>query len=283
MQLSKEIFTKLQESVAFFSSFSTGELIALLKLAKSETFEDAEVVFKEKTRGDKMYIILTGSVKISRDIGNKQEEVLVRLKPGACFGEMGIIDQSPRSATATVEGGPAVLLTIKENLLSEHNILLAFKLYKNFAINLAGRLRETNDKFQSAAAGDRIANSQVKALLKKRLDKGGSMAGANLKNVNLSEAFMNNANFQNAILVQSQLTDTRCKHTNFSKANFTNSDFKSITFENTNFSNANFTASSFKEVTFQSCKFNDAQFLGAEMSESQIKDLPDNVASKPDL
>ncbi len=282
MQLSKEIFTKLQESVAFFSTFTTGELIALLKLAKSETFEDNEIIFKEKTQGDKMYIILTGTVKISKYIGNKQEEVLVRLKPGACFGEMGIIDQSPRSASATVEGGPAALLSIKENLLSEHNILLAFKLYKNFAINLAGRLRETNDRFQNAAAGDRTANSQVKALLKKRLDKGGSMKGANLKNVDLSEAFMNNANFQNAILVSSHLKDTRCRQTNFTNADFTNSEFDSITFENANFTNANFTASNFKEVTFQSCKFNKAEFLGAEMSESQIEDFPDDVASKPD-
>ncbi len=75
MQLSKDIFLKLKESVSFFSSFSTGELLALLKLANSESFSDGEIIFKEKTHGDKMYIILTGTVRISKYLGNKKEEV----------------------------------------------------------------------------------------------------------------------------------------------------------------------------------------------------------------
>ena len=74
MQLSKDIFLKLKETVSFFASFSTGELLALLKLANSESFEDGEIIFKEKTHGDKMYIILTGTVRISKYLGNKKEE-----------------------------------------------------------------------------------------------------------------------------------------------------------------------------------------------------------------
>ncbi|PCI30725.1 MAG: hypothetical protein COB67_00820 [SAR324 cluster bacterium] len=281
MQLSKEIFVKLKESVAFFSSFSTGELIALLKLAKTETFEEEDVIFKENTRGDKMYIILNGVVRISRNIGKNQEEILVKLKPGACFGEMGVIDQSPRSASATVEGGKAILLSIRENLLSEHNVLLAYKLYKNFSLMLAERLRETNDKFQNASAGDRNASSQLRTLIKKQLDKGGSLAGANLKGVDLSETFMNNANLEGAILVQAKLTGTRCKQTVFKNANFTNSEWNAITFDRTNFEGADFTATKFTDVKFQSCNFKDAKFIGAELTDAQIDELPDDVSSKP--
>ena len=101
MQLNKEIFTRLKESVVFFSNFNDGELLALLKSTQREVFEDNEIVFKEGTRGDKMYIVIAGQVKISRSIGRNQEEVLATLDAGALFGEMGPIDESPRSARAT--------------------------------------------------------------------------------------------------------------------------------------------------------------------------------------
>ena len=74
MQLTKEIFTRLKEGVVFFENFNDGELLALLKSTQREVFEDNEIVFKEGTRGDKMYIVITGQVRISRSIGRNQEE-----------------------------------------------------------------------------------------------------------------------------------------------------------------------------------------------------------------
>lgn len=269
MQLSKEIFVKLKQTVSFFQSLSDGELLALLKLAVSESFADGEVVFKEKSRGDQMYIILSGTVRISKYIGAKKEEVLAKLTSGACFGEMGIIDQSPRSASATIEGGPAVLLVIKESLLSEHNILLAYKLYRSFSLMLAQRLRETNDKLQNAAAGDRDANAQLKTLLKKRLDKGQSLQGANLKGADLTEVFMNNANLENAILINAKFNETKCKQTNFANAKMTSAELSSITFEHSNFEGADFTGSKFENVEFVDCKFTKANFTAADMPDAQ--------------
>jgi len=268
MQLSKEIFVKLKQTVTFFQTLSDGELLALLKLAVSESFADGEIVFKEKSRGDQMYIILSGTVRISKYIGAKKEEVLAKLTSGACFGEMGVIDQSPRSASATIEGGPAVLLVIKESLLSEHNILLAYKLYKSFSLMLAQRLRETNDKLQNAAAGDRDANAQLKSLLKKRLDKGQSLQGANLKGADLTEVFMNNADLKNAILINAKFTATKCKQTNFSHTKMTGAELNSITFEHSNFEGADFTGSKFDNVEFVDCNLSKANFTAADMPEA---------------
>jgi len=273
MQLSKEIFTKLKGSVSFFASFTDGELIALLKLAETESFTDGQVIFKEKTRGDKMYIILTGTVRISRAIGNKQEEVLVRLKPGACFGEMGVIDQSPRSASATVEGGSAVLLSLKDSLLSQRNVLLAYKLYKNFSIMLAGRMRETNDKLQEAAAGDRTSSAQLKDLLKKKIEKGAGFQGANLKGVDLSGTFLNNANMEYSILVGATFKDTKCKQTNFNNTRLVAAEFKDVDFEGSNFQNADFTGSTFKNVNFTSCNMAGSKFYGADLTEAEMENL----------
>ena len=274
MQLSKEIFVKLKESVQFFSTMSDGEVLAILKLAVSETFNDGQVIFKENTRGDTMYIILNGTVRISKYLGNKKEEVLVKLTAGACFGEMAVIDQSPRAATATVEGGPAVLLVINENLLSEKNILLAYKLYKSFAIMLAGRLRDTNAKLQSAAAGAGDSSAQLKALLKKRLEKGASLQGANLRGADMSGVFLNGANMQNSILIGANMSEIKCKQTNFTQAKFINSDFSSTTFEGANLTKADFTGSKFKKVEFISCDMKGSNFTGAELTDADGIDVP---------
>jgi CRP-like cAMP-binding protein len=268
MQLSKEIFLKLKESVSFFSSFTDGELLALLKLAVSEKHSNGDIIFKENSKGEEMYIILAGNVRITKYVGNKKEEVLTVLKPGACFGEMGVINQSPRSASAYVEGGDAILLVINESLLSQHNMLLAFKLYRNFAKMLAERLRETNEKFQAATMGDRNTSAQMKELLKKRLEKGQSLKGANLKGADLSGMFLNNADLKETVFVGSTLNDTKCKQANFTNASFVNSEFSSITFDQANFTGADFTAAKFERVDFRSCNMSGAKFIGAELSES---------------
>ncbi len=268
MQLSKELFTKLKETVSFFSNFTDGELIALLKLAISETYNDGEIVFKENTRGDKMYIILSGTVRISKKVGKNKEEVLVKFGQGACFGEMGIINQSPRTASAIVEGGNAILLVFKESVLSQSNLLLAFKLYKNFAIKLADDLKKTNEKLLSAAAGDRDTNAQMKALLKKRVEKGQSFKGADLRGADLSGMFMNNANMQDTIFIGAKLNDTKCKQTNFKGANFVNSSLEEITFDRADFSGADFSGAKFSDVDFRSCNMSNAKFNGADISDS---------------
>ena len=280
MQLSKDIFLKLKETVSFFASFSTGELLALLKLANSESFEDGEIIFKEKTHGDKMYIILTGTVRISKYLGNKKEEVLIKLQPGACFGEMGVIDQSPRSASATVEGGNAVMLVISESTLSEHNVLLAYKLYKNFALMLAERLRDTNDKLQNTAIQSNDSKSQLKDLLKKKTGQGSSLEGANLKGADFSETFMNNANLQNSVMIEAKLNGTKCKQANFSNSRLINSQITSVAFENANFSGADFSAANFEKVTFSGCNMAGASFSGTDLTDVQMENLKVNVKPK---
>ncbi len=66
--------------------------------ARSQEFEAGEIILRENTPGDSAYIILSGGVEISKRIEG-QRVVLVNLGPGGIFGEMSLIDGSPRSAT----------------------------------------------------------------------------------------------------------------------------------------------------------------------------------------
>jgi len=62
------------------------------------TYEKDEVIFREGDSGDKMYLIQSGAVEITKNLGG-EETVLAVLGPGEFFGEMALIDPQPRSAT----------------------------------------------------------------------------------------------------------------------------------------------------------------------------------------
>jgi len=68
--------------------------------AKIQEFEAGQVILRENPPGDSAYIILSGGVEITKRIEG-QKVVLVRLGAGGIFGEMSLIDGSPRSATVT--------------------------------------------------------------------------------------------------------------------------------------------------------------------------------------
>ena len=59
------------------------------------TFAPGEVIFAEGDKGDKMYVIRSGEVEIERD-----GRIVETLAHGGIFGEMALIDGSPRAATA---------------------------------------------------------------------------------------------------------------------------------------------------------------------------------------
>ena len=68
-----------------------------------KVFKAGTTIFTEGTPGDVMYVVLDGEVEVS--VGGKVIEVM---KPGDLFGEMALIDKSPRVATA-VARAPARL------------------------------------------------------------------------------------------------------------------------------------------------------------------------------
>ena len=63
-------------------------------------YEPGEVVLRQHDDGDAAYTIVTGKVRVSREVGGETLD-LGFLGPGETFGEMGMIDDRPRSATVT--------------------------------------------------------------------------------------------------------------------------------------------------------------------------------------
>ena len=99
------------------------------------------VLFREGEPGHEMFIIERGRVQLTRNLRGV-EKILAVLPPGEFFGEMAIINQKPRSATATVieEAHLLVLDQPTFEKMIQENTAIAVRLIKK----LAARLEQTN-------------------------------------------------------------------------------------------------------------------------------------------
>lgn len=135
------------KKIYLFQNLTDDEVTGIAKIGATEEFTKGSSVFKEGEQGDKLYVILSGAVRISKKV-NTSEEALAILKPGEFFGEMALIDDIERSADA-IAHEDCSLMTIKkddfESLLFV-NKELAYSILWSFVRTLSSRLRETNEK-----------------------------------------------------------------------------------------------------------------------------------------
>jgi CRP/FNR family transcriptional regulator, cyclic AMP receptor protein len=89
----KVLFLK---SIDLFSQIPGEDLAQVALIATEESREQGEEIFGEGEAGDALYLVLDGKVRVHR--GDRQ---IAELGERECFGEMAILDASPRSATVT--------------------------------------------------------------------------------------------------------------------------------------------------------------------------------------
>jgi CRP/FNR family transcriptional regulator, cyclic AMP receptor protein len=149
---------QLLSKIHIFAGLQPAYLRRIASVGAREHHPYGARIFDEGAVGDKMYLILTGAVRISRQVPGMGEEALAVLKAGNYFGEMSLIDDSPRSADATAHEATDLFVIRKEDL---EDLLfvdrdLAYDLLWNFVRTLSGRLRETNDKMTFLAVTNRF-------------------------------------------------------------------------------------------------------------------------------
>ena len=76
-------------------------------MAGDRSYTDGEYIFREGESAEYAYIVKSGIIEITK-ISARGEDVLVRLEPPSLFGEMALIDGSPRSASARAKGDTVV-------------------------------------------------------------------------------------------------------------------------------------------------------------------------------
>ena len=149
-----EQVAELLKNVAIFKDLDDEELAQLAEVCKEEKFVSGEYIFHEGEHGNRLYLIVEGGVRISRDVPGSGEEALAVLKPGALFGEMAVFDRSERSTHAISNGGTTALTISRADfeMLLDFNRELAYKVLWACVRLLSGRLRSTNDSLRSFLA-----------------------------------------------------------------------------------------------------------------------------------
>src|SRR4030067_15438 len=131
-------------------------------------FPKDAVIFKEGERGEHMYVLLSGEVRIVKNIRGA-EVVLAIMEKGDFFGEMALLENAPRSASAIANKEAEVIVIDKDNFepMFSKNPTIAIKML----IKFSSRLRETNNKIEALLLRD-DASRVVDAILKLSDDYG---------------------------------------------------------------------------------------------------------------
>jgi CRP/FNR family transcriptional regulator, cyclic AMP receptor protein len=143
---------ELLRTVPIFSELTDDDIASLSRLAARRRIPKDTVVFFENEEGDFFFMILEGRVKVTILGDDGREVILSVLGPGDFFGEMALLDNEPRSATA---------IAIEETeLLSLHRTDFQTVLADNKSITIAlirsltARLRRANHQISTLALLD---------------------------------------------------------------------------------------------------------------------------------
>ena len=137
----KSIYSVLKQ-VPIFQDLNSREIRAMEKILHRRTYNDGEVVFNENEPGAGMYIIENGKVFIK--VG-KEEKVLAVLSNGDFFGEMALLLETPRTATAVAKGPLKMLGFFQPDLFHvlETKPRTGNKILQRLSQMIAERLRQT--------------------------------------------------------------------------------------------------------------------------------------------
>jgi CRP/FNR family transcriptional regulator, cyclic AMP receptor protein len=146
------VSTAVLKTVPLFTSFPEDQLRMLTTMVTRKSAPRSTTIMAGGDATDSLYIVLSGRLKVMMSDSEGKEVILSILGPGEFFGEMGLIDDEPRSATVvTIE--PCELLSI---LKRDFKKCLAENFEMAMAVmrGLVRRLREADRKIGSLALLD---------------------------------------------------------------------------------------------------------------------------------
>lgn len=128
-------------NVSLFSSFTDSELETLATQVRTETRPASAYIFRENDRGGAMYMVRTGRVELTVRDKMEQPCTLRFLEPGDVFGEMSLLDNEPRSASAVA------VTDVDLIVLGREALVVLFERHPGVALNMleimTRRLRDT--------------------------------------------------------------------------------------------------------------------------------------------
>lgn len=148
------IINSLKQSDIFYE-FSQTQLEMVANLCNVVTFQEGETIFQENSDHKELYIIVEGEIdilikpsKVSLlGLLEEEEAPIATLRRGQNFGEVALVDEGLRSATArATEKDTRLLVIARDRLISlcETYPQLGYRLMYNLATDLAMKIRNTD-------------------------------------------------------------------------------------------------------------------------------------------
>lgn len=133
-----------------FGNLTDKELALLSKSVEEKVLPANTPLFFENMTGESMYIIVSGSIKISKMLSEGVEKTLTVLGAGDYFGEMALLEQGPRSVSAIVQEESSVLVFRREAFadMIENEPQLAVKVIGSMYKSLSTKIRQASPQIQ---------------------------------------------------------------------------------------------------------------------------------------
>src|SRR6266478_6429441 len=151
---------KVIENVPLFAGLSRRQIGKLLVKFLEKEYRPGETIFTEGEPGKALFIVLTGSVLICRAL-HEGEENLATLGAGSYFGELALIDDQPRFASARAAEPSLLLMLYRSDFedLMEGQRTLAIQVMANLLKTLAGYVRRAQSQRNGRNSGSAALTS----------------------------------------------------------------------------------------------------------------------------
>jgi CRP/FNR family cyclic AMP-dependent transcriptional regulator len=148
-------YVNILKQADIFYELTPTQLEMIGRLCFEKTYQNGDVIFPEGTNSDELYIIVQGEVDIQVNpalVSDKPKEsyqpvTIATLRRGQSFGEIALVDNGMRSATArAVQDKTRLLIIPRDKLMQLCNTYpeLGYRLMQNLAADLALKMRANN-------------------------------------------------------------------------------------------------------------------------------------------
>ncbi|RPI34723.1 MAG: cyclic nucleotide-binding domain-containing protein [Chloroflexota bacterium] len=144
---------QILELVEIFADLTPGQLEQIYKICKEENYHHDEIIFEENSPSTDIYVIIEGEVEILVNTSPNQDHFeynipqrIALLEKGQSFGEIALVDQGLRSATARCASEDCRLMLINRKdfmKLLQENHDIGFIVMSNLSADLCMKIRKT--------------------------------------------------------------------------------------------------------------------------------------------
>ena len=151
---------QLLQAMPFFGAISDSSVQLILELSETQTVNTGEYFFHQGEHGDSLFLLEKGKVVIFKETDNK-EYILRYAEDGDCFGELALIDFTPRSASVRAEA-PCTAIKIPASALHtlyQQDPEQFLIIQMNIGREVSRRLRASDERWFQLQLGTGSAHS----------------------------------------------------------------------------------------------------------------------------